>query len=147
LGAPREPAVAELRAAEDRLRTLTAGAGGPRVLALSAAGQETAYLARPLTWPDLRFLSELGVRLIEPAEGPGANWYTAEWSEAATLAPDILLADVRANAAPREQFQDNEHVRAIAEHAQILPWNPEAPSSHHAHARFLGTIADAIENK
>ncbi|WP_328581093.1 ABC transporter substrate-binding protein [Streptomyces sp. NBC_00370] len=146
LGAPREPAVAELAAAEDRLRSLTAAGGGPRVLALSAADAGTAYLARPQTWPDLRFLSDLGVRLVEPPEGPGANWYTAQWSEAAALAPDIVLADVRANAAPREQFADNEHWRAIAGRARILPWNPETPSSHHAHARLLGTVADAVED-
>ncbi|MFF1421363.1 ABC transporter substrate-binding protein [Streptomyces sp. NPDC058280] len=144
LRTPFEPAVADLERAEARLRAQTAGAGGPRVLALSAAGPETAYLARPLTWPDLRDLTELGVGLIDPEEGAGANWRTVEWSEAATLEPDVVLTDGRANAAPRAQLRDNAHWRAIEERARIVAWNPEAPCSHRAHARFLGTVADAV---
>ncbi|RDG36218.1 ABC transporter substrate-binding protein [Streptomyces corynorhini] len=139
------PAEAELERAERRLRAVTARPGRPRVLALSAAGADTAYLARPLTWPDLRSLTELGVELIEPEAAGGANWRTAEWSEAAALAPGILLTDVRANAAPRDRLQDNAHWRALEERARIVPWNPEAPSSHRAHARFLDTVSDALE--
>ncbi|MEE1801386.1 MULTISPECIES: ABC transporter substrate-binding protein [unclassified Streptomyces] len=144
LHAPLEPAVAELERAEARLRAQAAGPVRPRVLALSAAGPETAYLARPDTWPDLRALTELGVGLIAPEEGGGANWRTVEWSEAAALAPDIVLADVRANAAPRELLQDNAHWRAIEERARIVAWNPETPSSHRAHARSLDTVTDAL---
>jgi iron complex transport system substrate-binding protein len=113
LRTPVRPAVAELERAQERLRASVGRPGSPRVLALSAAGPETAYAARPLTWPDLRALTELGVGLIEPAEGGGANWRTVEWSEAASLEPDIVLADARANAAPRGQFGDNPHWRAI----------------------------------
>ncbi|MFE1962924.1 ABC transporter substrate-binding protein [Streptomyces sp. NPDC059479] len=145
LDAPRPPAVAELDRAESRLRTAAARPGAPRVLALSAADPATAYLARPLTWPDLRALGELGVTLIEPEEGGGANWRTVGWSEAAALEPDIVLTDVRANAEPRARLRDSAHWRAVEERARIAPWNPEAPYSHLAHARFLDTVADAIE--
>ncbi|MFJ7998164.1 ABC transporter substrate-binding protein [Streptomyces sp. NPDC096310] len=144
LRAPLEPAVAELERAEARLRARAAGAARPRVLALSAAGPETAYLARPDTWPDLRALAELGVDLISPEEGGGANWRTVDWAEAAALAPDIVLADVRANAAPREVLRGNAHWRAVEERARVVPWNPEAPSSHRAHARTLDTVTDAL---
>ncbi|MFE4830577.1 ABC transporter substrate-binding protein [Streptomyces sp. NPDC056672] len=146
LDAPRPPAVAALDRAESRLRVSAARPGAPRVLALSAADPETAYLARPLTWPDLRALGELGVDLIEPEEGGGANWRTAGWSEAAALEPDIVLTDVRANAAPRARLRDNAHWRAVEERARIVPWNPEVPYSHLAHARFLGTVTDAVES-
>ncbi|MFE4367593.1 ABC transporter substrate-binding protein [Streptomyces sp. NPDC056835] len=145
LRTPLRPAEADLKRAEARLRASAGRPGAPRVLALSAAGPETAYLARPLTWPDLRAVSELGVALIEPEEGGGANWRTVEWAEAATSAPDIVLADVRANAAPRDQLRGNAHWRAIEERARIVPWNPEAPVSHRAHARFLHTVADAVD--
>ncbi|MFC9425953.1 ABC transporter substrate-binding protein [Streptomyces sp. NPDC056987] len=144
LQAPLRPAVPELERAEARLTAQAAGPARPRVLALSAAGPETAYLARPDTWPDLRALMEQGVGLISPEAGGGANWRTADWSEAAALAPDIVLADVRANAAPREALQDNPHWRALGERARIVPWNPEVPASHRAHARFLDTVTEAL---
>ncbi|MEW1722106.1 ABC transporter substrate-binding protein [Streptomyces sp. NPDC093109] len=146
LRTPVRPAEAELERAEDRLRAVVAARpGGPGVLALSAAGPESAYLARPGTWPDLRALTELGVALIEPAEDGGANWRTAPWSEAAALAPGIVLADVRANAAPRDALLANADWRALEESARIVPWNPEAPVSHRAHARFLDAVSDALE--
>lgn len=144
LRTPVEPAAADLERAEDALRALTARPDRARVLALSAAGPGTAYLARPRTWPDLRALGELGVGLVDPEGGSGGNWRTVEWSEAAALAPDVVLADVRANAAPREQIRGNAHWRGIEERARIVPWNPEAPCSHRAHARFLDTVADAL---
>jgi iron complex transport system substrate-binding protein len=145
LRTPHQPAVADLERAEARLRAQTSTAAAPlRVLALSAAGPGTAYLARPATWPDLRALADLGVGLIEPAEGGGANWRTAEWSEAAALEPDIVLADVRANAVPLELLRDNAHWRVIEERARIVSWNPEAPSSHRAHARNLDSVTDAL---
>jgi iron complex transport system substrate-binding protein len=145
LRAPHRPAGEELRRAENRTRALAARPGGPRVLALSAAGPETAYLARPLTWPDLRAVRELGVDLLDPEGDSGANWRTAGWSEAAALEPDIVLADVRANAAPRDRLLGNEHWRDIEERARILPWNPEAPHSHRAHARFLDMVAGVLQ--
>lgn len=144
LRAPYGPAVAELERAEAALRARAGRPDAPRVLALSAAGPETAYLARPLTWPDLRDLAGLGVGLIEPAEGPGANWRTVEWSEAAALEPDVVLLDVRANAAPRDSLRTDPAWRAIEELARIVPWNPEAPCSHRAHARFLDAVAEAL---
>ncbi|MFJ2112663.1 MULTISPECIES: ABC transporter substrate-binding protein [unclassified Streptomyces] len=145
LRTPVRPAEAELERAQARLRGLTEPPGGPKVLALSAAGPDSAYLARPLTWPDLRALTELGVGLVEPAADSGANWRTAEWSEAAALEPDIVLMDVRVNAAPLAQLRGNAHWRAVEERARIVPWNPEAPGSHRAHARFLGAVADAVD--
>ncbi|MEV7085938.1 ABC transporter substrate-binding protein [Streptomyces sp. NPDC093085] len=144
LGAPEPPAAAELAGARARLAAQVAAHPGARVLALSAAGPDTAYLARPDAWPDLRALAEAGVGLVEPAEGGGVGWRTAGWSEAAALAPDIVLADVRANAAPREDFASHPGWRAIAERARVVEWNPEAPASHRAHARFLDTVTEAL---
>ncbi|MCA1217772.1 ABC transporter substrate-binding protein [Streptomyces sp. 8L] len=135
---------AQLARAEERLRTLAARAARPRVLALSAAGPESAYLARPAAWPDLRALSELGVSLPDPAGEGGGNWRTVDWAEAAAQRPDIVLADVRANAAPPERLAGSAGWREITERAQVLPWNPEPPASHHAHARFFDTVADAM---
>ncbi|WP_329459286.1 ABC transporter substrate-binding protein [Streptomyces sp. NBC_01497] len=147
LGAPSgasAPGEAELARAQERLRTLAARTVRPRVLALSAAGADTAYLARPAAWPDLRALSELGVSLADPEGDGGGNWRTVEWAEAAGLRPDIVLADVRANAAPAGQLAGSAGWREIVERAQVLPWNPEPPASHHAHARFFDTVADAM---
>ncbi|MFJ1747650.1 ABC transporter substrate-binding protein [Streptomyces sp. NPDC088116] len=145
LRSPRRPTATELERAQARLRTSAARPDAPRVLALSAAGPDTVHLARPLNWPDLRALGELGVGLIDPEAGSGSNWRTVEWSEAAAFEPDIVLTDVRANATPREQLQGNAHWRAIEERARFVAWNPETPGSHHAHARYFDTVADAID--
>ncbi|MER5357432.1 ABC transporter substrate-binding protein [Streptomyces sp. NPDC002785] len=146
LGA-EEPATAtqHLEAARDRLRTLAAGPARSRVVALSPAGQDRTHLARPRMWPELRVLAELGVNLVEPAEGPGANWSTVGWADAAALRPAIVLADIRANATPLDELRTNEKCSAIERIAQVLPWNPEPVCSSQAHAGFLTLVADALE--
>ncbi|MFD4946723.1 ABC transporter substrate-binding protein [Streptomyces sp. NPDC058239] len=146
LGA-EEPTTAtqELEAARDRLRTLTAGPDRPRVVALSPAGQDRTHLARPRMWPELRVLAELGVDLVAPAEGPGANWSTVGWADAAALRPAIVLADIRANATPLHELRTNEEWSAIERAARVLPWNPEPVCSPQAHARFLVLVSDALE--
>ncbi|MGW0562696.1 ABC transporter substrate-binding protein [Streptomyces sp. NPDC003016] len=128
-----EPPIA-LDAARERLRTAATG-DAPRVLALSPAG-DRVHLARPHSWPDLRALTGLGVRLMEPPAGSGANWSTVGWPETASLAPQIVLADTRAHATPLDA--------ARLGNARVIPWNPELPASHAAHARFFTQVADAL---
>ncbi|MFB7914540.1 ABC transporter substrate-binding protein [Streptomyces sp. NPDC056061] len=135
-----------LEAARDRLRAQCAGPGRPRVLALSPAGREQAHLARPRMWPELRALAELGVDLVEPAEGPGANWSTVGWAEARALRPATVLADIRAHAAPIDGLRSNEDWTAIERAAEVVDWNPEPVCSPQAHTRFLGLVADALES-
>ncbi|MFJ2417844.1 ABC transporter substrate-binding protein [Streptomyces brevispora] len=146
LGAEEPTSAAqELDAARDRLRALAAGPDGARVLALSPAGQQQAHLARPRVWPELRVLAGLGVNLVEPAEGPGANWSTVGWSEAGALRPAVVLADIRVNATPLGELRTNEAWTAIERTARVVPWNPEPVCSARAHARFLALVADALE--
>lgn len=146
LGA-EEPAAAteELDAARDRLRALTAGPDRTRVLALSPAGQEQAHLARPRMWPELRVLAELGVGLVEPAEGPGANWSTVGWDRAAALRPAVVLADIRAHATALDELRPDGPWASVAGSVRVVPWNPEPVCSARAHARFLALVADALE--
>ncbi|PZT73526.1 MULTISPECIES: ABC transporter substrate-binding protein [unclassified Streptomyces] len=143
-----EPAAAtrERDAAGGRLRTLTAGPARPGVLALSPAGPDGAHLARPRMWPELSVLADLGVNLLEPAEGPGANWSTTGWSEAAALRPGIVLADIRSNATPLTELRGNAGWAALTDTARVVPWNPEPVCSARAHARFLNLVADALES-
>ncbi|WP_406015964.1 ABC transporter substrate-binding protein [Streptomyces sp. NBC_00984] len=140
-----ETATQDLDAARHRLRTLVAGGDGPRVVALSPAGQEQTHLARPRMWPELRVLAELGVGIVEPAEGPGLNWSTVGWAEAVALRPAVVLADVRANATPLGELRTNADWSAIEEAARVVPWNPEPVCSSRAHARFLTLVAEALE--
>ncbi|WP_066930393.1 ABC transporter substrate-binding protein [Streptomyces sp. NBRC 110611] len=136
----------ELDAAEDALRDAAGDAARPRarVLALSPAGPERVHLARPSSWPDLRALAEHGVGLLEPAAGAGVNWSTVGWAEAAELAPDIVLMDVRANAERPEALRADGSWRAIEARARVLPWNPEAPCSKRAHAEFFSSLTVAL---
>ncbi|WP_406099482.1 ABC transporter substrate-binding protein [Streptomyces sp. NBC_01013] len=146
LGA-EEPAAAtqELEAARDRLRVLTSGPDRARVLALSAAGREQAHLARPRMWPELRALTELGVGLVEPAAGPGANWSTVGWARTAALRPDVVLADIRAHATPLDELRSDGPWSSVERSVRVVPWNPEPVCSARAHARFLALVADALE--
>ncbi|MFF0743047.1 ABC transporter substrate-binding protein [Streptomyces sp. NPDC004111] len=133
-----EPAAADdrLAAAGDRLRS-AAGAGAPAILALSPADADQVHLARPQAWPDLRALTALGVPLLAPPPEGGVNWATVDWPTAAALGPRLVLADVRANAAPLDPALLGDGVRT-------LPWNPELPASGTAHALFYDTVADAL---
>ena len=144
LGAEDRP-LDELERAAGELRRATARASGQaRVLALSPGGPDSVHLARPARWPDLSALTALGVRTVEPPEGPGANWNTAGWAEAAALAPDIVLVDSRANAAPPGQYAADPHWQAVAAAARVLPWNPELPASVPSHARFFDSVTEAL---
>ncbi|MFE4310770.1 ABC transporter substrate-binding protein [Streptomyces sp. NPDC056891] len=133
-GTTAEGSPAGLRAAEDELREAAARTG-LGVLALSGAGPDQVHLARPLAWPELARLAELGVRLVDPGPGPGANWLTGDWGRAAELRPDLVLFDSRAHAtAPDEALSG----------VRFTPWNPETPPSPAAYARFFRALAGAL---
>ncbi|MEU8523228.1 ABC transporter substrate-binding protein [Streptomyces sp. NBC_01216] len=114
-----------------------AGSTSASVLALSGAGPDQVHLARPRAWPELARLLDLGVRLLDPGPGPGANWLTTEWEYAAGLAPDLILFDSRSNAVRPE-------VAVSAGDARVAPWNPETPPSPVAYGRFFRDVAAAL---
>ncbi|MEU3689362.1 ABC transporter substrate-binding protein [Streptomyces narbonensis] len=112
-----------------------AGRTGLAVLALSGAGPDQVHLARPQAWPELARLAALGVRLLDPGPGPGANWLTADWGRVAELRPDLILFDNRFHAVP--PYETPPGVRLAA-------WNPETPPSPAAYARFFRELAEAL---
>ncbi|MER6475529.1 ABC transporter substrate-binding protein [Streptomyces filamentosus] len=130
----------ELEAAEAAVRAAVAApAGAGRgVLALSGAGAEQVHLARPEAWPELARLAGLGVRLLDPGPGPGANWLTTGWERALDLAPALVLYDSRAHATRPEGPQ------RLPAGARLVPWNPEIPPSPAAYARFFRALAEAL---
>lgn len=143
LGAVGRPgADQDLDAARERLRSVVAAtsADAPRVLALSPAGPDRAHVARPAMWPELRVLTDLGVQVVAPAEGPGANWSTQSRSDTFALRPEVILTDIRAHATPLEELRGSEGVPT-----PVVPWNPEPLYGPRDHARFLGLVADALE--
>ncbi|MGW0391774.1 ABC transporter substrate-binding protein [Streptomyces sp. NPDC003042] len=137
LGAPDRPELDdELARSERRLREAAASGPRRRVLALSPAGPDTVHLARARTWPDLAALAELGVAFPEPAEGPGVNWASTSWAQAASMKPDLLLVDARAHAAPLGE--------ALGRGTPTVPWNPELPPSVSAYLRFATRVTEAL---
>ncbi|NEC97206.1 ABC transporter substrate-binding protein, partial [Streptomyces albidoflavus] len=130
---------------EARLRTAALRAPGVRVLALSPAGPEKVHLARPLAWPELRRLADLGVGLTDPGEEGGVNWRTAGWDRAVGLTPDLVLSDARGNADQPAALAELPAWRALTATAPVLPWNPELPCSRRATAAFLEQVAGALE--
>ncbi|MEV8226921.1 ABC transporter substrate-binding protein [Streptomyces sp. NPDC079167] len=143
-GASGPAADDELHAARERLRAAVRNPAGPRVVALSPAGQEQAHVARPQMWPELRVLAELGVGLVSPPDGDGVNWATVDWAQAAALEPGIVLTDIRSNAVPLDEITAPAW-EAAGRGARTVPWNPEPLCSPQAHARFLELVADAVE--
>ncbi|MFF0425830.1 ABC transporter substrate-binding protein [Streptomyces sp. NPDC004520] len=131
---PAADLAADLAAAEAALRAVAARSG-IAVLALSGAGPEQVHLARPQAWPELAYLAELGVRLIEPGPGPGANWLTGDWAGAVGLRPGLVL------------FDEREHATlpyGLPSGVRLTPWNPETPPSPAAYARFFRVLAEAL---
>ncbi|MFI9212445.1 ABC transporter substrate-binding protein [Streptomyces sp. NPDC053253] len=123
-----------LAEAEDFLRGV-AGRTVLAVLALSGAGPDQVHLARPQAWPELARLAALGVRLLDPGPGPGANWLTADWGRAAELRPDLVLFDNRFHAVPPYETPPG---------TRLAAWNPETPPSPAAYARFFRELAEAL---
>ncbi|MER7910698.1 ABC transporter substrate-binding protein [Streptomyces sp. NPDC096068] len=134
VGPGQGAALAEFEAAVAALREAAARTG-LRVLALSGAGPEQVHLARPQAWPELAWIAGLGVRLLDPGPGPGANWLTAGWERAAGLRPDLVLFDDRDHATPPY---------ALPGGVRLAPWNPETPPSPAAYARFFRDLAEAL---
>ncbi|MFJ6250296.1 MULTISPECIES: ABC transporter substrate-binding protein [unclassified Streptomyces] len=134
VGPGQGAALAEFEAARAALRE-AAARSGLGVLALSGAGPEQVHLARPHAWPELAWLAELGVRLLDPGPGPGANWLTSGWERVAELRPDLVLFDSREHATPPY---------ALPGGVRLAPWNPETPPSPAAYARFLRDLAEAL---
>ncbi|MFE7597573.1 ABC transporter substrate-binding protein [Streptomyces sp. NPDC057494] len=132
VGAASDP---ELAAAEATLRDVAAARSAPAVLALSGAGPEQVHLARPGAWPELAHLAGLGVRLLDPGPGPGANWLTGDWAGAAGLRPGLVLFDEREHATPPYELPSG---------VSLTPWNPETPPSPAAYARFFRVLAEAL---
>ncbi|MGW6567882.1 ABC transporter substrate-binding protein [Streptomyces sp. NPDC054975] len=122
--------------AEAALRGAAAGVD-VRVLALSGAGPDQVHLARPHAWPELARLQELGVRVVDPGPGPGANWLTADWERVVGLGPGLVLYDSRANALAPGAFPS-------VGGARVAPWNPETPPSAVAYAAFFLELAGAL---
>ncbi|NLU68307.1 ABC transporter substrate-binding protein [Streptomyces sp. HNM0574] len=137
------PAPAGLEASADALRAAAGEAPRVRVTALSPAGADTVHVARADAWPDLRALTELGLR---PADlpGSGGNWVTTDWATAAGAAPDVILADARGNATPLDALRENEGWTRLADGATVLPWNPELPCTSRAMSHFFSTLAQAV---
>ncbi|MFE5832952.1 ABC transporter substrate-binding protein [Streptomyces sp. NPDC056488] len=134
VGPGQGAALAEFEAAEAALRE-AAARSGLGVLALSGAGPEQVHLARPHAWPELAWLAGLGVRLLDPGPGPGANWLTSGWERVAELRPDLVLFDSREHATPPY---------ALPGGVRLAPWNPETPPSPAAYARFFRDLAEAL---
>ncbi|WP_432086660.1 hypothetical protein [Streptomyces sp. bgisy095] len=134
VGPGQGAALAEFEAAEAALRE-AAARNGLGVLALSGAGPEQVHLARPHAWPELAWLAGLGVRLLDPGPGPGANWLTSGWERVAGLRPDLVLFDSREHATPPY---------ALPGGVRLAPWNPETPPSPAAYARFFRDLAEAL---
>ncbi|MEU4273097.1 ABC transporter substrate-binding protein [Streptomyces sp. NPDC026092] len=127
--------------AEAVLRSAAAGVD-VRVLALSGAGPDQVHLARPQAWPELARLAELGVRLVDPGPGPGANWLTGDWGRVAALEPGLVLYDSRANAVRPPGAVGS--VGDAGARARVAPWNPETPPSAVAYAAFFLELAEAL---
>ncbi|CAM5333574.1 hypothetical protein GCM10010329_37630 [Streptomyces spiroverticillatus] len=137
LGSTEPPEAAHALAdAQAKLKSLISPTT-PALLALSPADDTEVHLARPHAWPDLRALTALGVPLLDPPPEGGANWATVGWERAAALAPQLVLADVRANAAPLDPAR-------LGTDIQVLPWNPELPASATAHTAFFDGIAEVL---
>ncbi|MFJ4870439.1 ABC transporter substrate-binding protein [Streptomyces sp. NPDC088757] len=134
VGPGQGAALAEFEAAEAALRE-AAARSALGVLALSGAGPDQVHLARPQAWPELAWLAGLGVRLLDPGPGPGANWFTTGWEHAAGLRPDLVLFDNRDHATPPY---------ALPGGVRLTPWNPETPPSAAAYARFFRDLAEAL---
>ncbi|MFD4375472.1 ABC transporter substrate-binding protein [Streptomyces sp. NPDC058486] len=141
LGAPeRGPGAGVPAEAEEAVRAAAGAAGAGRgVLALSGGGAEQVHLARPEAWPELARLAELGVRLLDPGPGPGANWLTTGWERAVDLAPALVLYDSRAHASLPEGPE------RLPAGARLVPWNPEIPPSPAAYARLFHALAEALD--
>ncbi|WP_381802662.1 hypothetical protein [Streptomyces niveus] len=57
---------------------------------------------------------------------------------------DVVLGDVRANAATPDTLRGDRQWRALQERVRTVAWNPEAPRSHRGHARFVDAVAAAL---
>jgi iron complex transport system substrate-binding protein len=108
---------------------------------VSVAGPDQVYVARPQTCAELRHMAALGVQLIDPAGGTGANWASMNWEQAASLRVDLVLADGRVTGIQPRELETSPAWRTLTAGTGAAAWNPEIPCSHAAHASVFRAVA------
>lgn len=133
---------ADLDKATDFLRTVS---DPVKVLVISGESDE-AYLPNPADWPDLRYLAEHGVDLVEPGVENGQYWKALPWADLPDIEADVILYDARPHSLGPDALagipQWKSHP-AVAS-GRIAPWNAEAPLSYSAAARVVSDVAEAL---
>lgn len=133
---------ADLDKATDFLRTVS---DPVKVLVISGERDE-AYLPNPADWPDLRYLTEHGVDLIEPGVENGQYWKALPWADLPDIEADVILYDARPHSLGPDALagipQWTSHPAVTS--GRIAPWNAEAPLSYSAAARVVSDVAEAL---
>jgi iron complex transport system substrate-binding protein len=113
-------------------------------VAFASGSKENLYFANPAMFSDLRYLKNQGVDLLTPDFDPKEpHWEVLSWEQAGKYKVDVVLYDTRN---PSFFTTDLAKYPTLAklpavQAKQVLPWNPETPTSWAAFAPALRDLA------
>ncbi|WP_375000507.1 ABC transporter substrate-binding protein [Aeromicrobium sp. CTD01-1L150] len=139
-----------LAAVGDRLESIAADAGDPRILVV-APGDDILYVANIPAYSDLAYLrDEVGLDLVTPDESDvdeGGYWHNVSWENADVYDADVAMWDSRGGEANLTLLGDQPvwgKVRAAQDEA-YLPWRVESAPSALGYASTFEKFADDFE--
>lgn len=140
----REDAEATLAAARERLVEAVAANPDIEVLGASVSANEM-FVAVPESYPDLEFLREAGVQLVEP-ETDDKFWQTLSWEEANRYHADLILADARFGGRDWMMSMVPANVQRVPafEADQVAPWQLSFAFGYRAFADVVDQMSDAM---
>jgi len=136
----------EFQAASSALASTARAKAGLRVV-FASGSKENFYLANPAMFADLRYLRDQGLNLITPEyDAKEPHWEVLSWEQADKYPVDVVLYDVRN---PSFFTTDLAKYPTLAklpavQAKQVLPWNPETPTSWAAFAPALRELSDKL---
>lgn len=144
------PAITEAKkrfdAAAENLRQAVQANSEIKVMAASGS-PDLLYVSNPEVNTDLKYFSELGVRLVQPQKtDPGGYYQSLSWENANAYAADLIMLDNRstslqpAQLAAKPTWTQLPAVRT----GQITPWHAVPRFSAAGAAPLLEQLATAI---
>jgi iron complex transport system substrate-binding protein len=145
-GSTVTPAKQDFSAASSQLSTVARSKSDLRIAFVSGT-KDNFYVGNPAMFADLTYLKNLGLNLLTPSADPKEpHWEVLSWEQAGKYPLDVVLYDSRS---PSYITTDLAKYPTLAkmpavQAKQLVPWNPETPTSWAAFAPALSTLATAL---
>lgn len=139
-------AKADFEKASARIKELGTQLAGKKILVVSTS-PDLLYVADPSQFPDLTYLSSLGLPVVAAEAKPNSYWDEVSWEKADKYPADVVMWDSRSGEGTLDLLKKQPAFGqvAAARSGSYVPWQAVAPPSYRAYAEVLNQLADNLE--